>query len=385
MTKRLFLFAGEPSGDLHGSHLLRELKLQLPNVLIEGVAGPLMRLRGMKNLWSVEDFSVMGFTDVILALPRLVKLFYQIKKHILATNPEAVILIDYPGFNLRLAKALRKAQYTGKIIHYICPSVWAHGKNRIQQMAETLDLLLTIFPFEKQYFAHTPLKVEFVGNPLAEGLSKYPYFSEWKNEVSLPNKPLVAVFPGSRQGEVARNLPVQLQALEKLKEKHPESAFGLSCSNEQLQPEILKMIEKTSLRVNKDIFLIPKKYTYELMRDSHSALAKSGTVTLELALHRCPTSVVYALTPLNRFIAKYVLKLNLPYYCIVNILGGKEIFPEMIEKGFDAETLFKNSQELFMEGSKRDSCLKACQEIQQSLLTGNASQVAAQKIKELLC
>lgn len=382
MTQRLFLFAGEPSGDLHGSHLYRELKLQFPDAIIEGVAGPLMRAEGMEGLWRVEDFSVMGFTDVIFALPRLVKKFYQIKKHILKTDPAAVILIDYPGFNLRLAKALRNANFKGKIVHYICPTVWAHGKGRIQHMAETLDLLLTIFPFEKQHFANTPLKVEFVGNPLVEGLQQYPYSENWKAELNLPKKPLVAIFPGSRSGEIARNLPTQLEALKVLKEKHSEAAFGLSCSSEEMQPEILKIIEKSAL---KDVYLIPKKYTYELMRDSHSALAKSGTVTLELALHKRPTAVVYALSPLNRFIAKYLLRLKLPYYCIVNILGNKEIFPEMIEKGFDANTILKHSLDLFVEGPKRDACLKDCLEVAKQLHSGRTSQIAAQKIKELIC
>lgn len=385
MTKRLFLFAGEPSGDLHGCHLFRALKEQFPEAHIEGVAGPLMRAQGMTYLWKVEDFTVMGFSDVILALPRLIRQFYEIKNHIITTQPDAVILIDYPGFNLRLAKALRKAKYKGKIVHYICPTVWAHGKSRIEHMAQTLDLLLTIFPFEKPYFAGTSLKVEFVGNPLVEGIKSYPYCSNWKSHAQLPAKPLIAIFPGSRKGEIARNLPTQLTALKALKEQHSEIAFGISCSADHFQADILKIIEQSALKLNEDVFLIPKKYTYELMKDSRSALAKSGTVTLELALHKCPTAVVYALTPLNRWIAKYILKLNLPYYCIVNILGNREIFPEMIAQGFDADTILKHSRELLLDGAKRDACLKDCQDVQNLLSSSNASQVAAQKIKELLC
>lgn len=385
MTARLFLFAGEPSGDLHGSHLYRALKQQFPDASIEGCAGPLMRSEGMPAQWRVEEFSVMGFTDVLFALPRLIKLFFRIKKHILKTHPDAVVLIDYPGFNLRLAKSLRKAGYTGKIVHYIAPTVWAHGKDRIQHMAETVDLLLTIYPFEKHYFSHTPLQVEFIGNPLVEGLKRYSYSQNWKADLKLPDQPLIAIFPGSRKGEIARNLPTQLQALEKLKQQQPTAVFGLSCSAEHLRPEIAKIIEKSTLKLNQDIFVIPKKYTYELMKDCHSALAKSGTVTLELALHARPTAVVYAVTPLNRFIAKNILGLNLTHYCIVNILANKEVYPEMIEKGFDTETIFKHCHELFVDGTKRETCIKECQRVRSLLLESDASEVAAQKIKELLC
>src|SRR5437016_2086989 len=145
-----FIFAGESSGDLHGSRLMEALK-KSKGCTFTGVGGPLMRAQYMKSILNMEDFLVIGFTDVIKALPKLYKQFYKVRDAILKQEPDCVILIDYPEFNLRLAKALRKKKYKGKIVQYICPTVWAHGKHRINTMANTLDLLLTIFPFEAAF------------------------------------------------------------------------------------------------------------------------------------------------------------------------------------------------------------------------------------------
>ena len=169
-TYDIFIFAGEQSGDLHGAELLYALKQKEPNLQIMGVGGPKMRSQGIYSIEKMESFQVMGLSDVIKALPKLVFLFKNIRNTILKNNPKAVIFIDYPDFNMRMAKSLRKNGYTGKLIHYICPSVWAWRKGRIKDLAETLDLLLTIFPFEPQYFEKTPLKVEYVGNSLVKNI-----------------------------------------------------------------------------------------------------------------------------------------------------------------------------------------------------------------------
>ena len=161
----LFIFAGESSGDLLGSRLLSALYKHNPNLNIVGVGGPKMRAAGMECIMQTEAFEVMGFIDVFLALPSLIKKFYKVAKAILCSNPKAVLFIDYPGFNLALASYLRKKGYRNQLIHYVAPSVWAWGKKRIPKMAQTLDLLLTIFPFEATYFAHTPLAVHYVGHP----------------------------------------------------------------------------------------------------------------------------------------------------------------------------------------------------------------------------
>ena len=162
----------------------------------------------------MEEFQVMGFSDVLKALPRLWKHFYSLRNRILAEQPDAVILIDYPGFNLRLARALRQQGYGGKIIQYICPSVWAHGKQRIETLSLHYDLLLTIYPFESTYFEQSLLPVKYVGNPLEENIRTYSYQENWKETLHLPSSEhLIALFPGSRLGEIKKHVPMQLKRL----------------------------------------------------------------------------------------------------------------------------------------------------------------------------
>lgn len=381
--KRLFIFAGEPSGDLHGSRLASILKEKSSEIIIEGVAGPKMRSENVHGPLKMEDFEVMGFSDVIRALPKLYSHFHCILNTILKSSPDGVILIDYPGFNLRLAKALKKKGFQGRIIQYISPSVWAWGKHRITEMEKTLDLLLTIYPFEAAHFSNSTLKTHFIGSPLQEYISQYNYDENWRSQLHIPaERKLIALFPGSRKGEILRNLPIILDAANQLQQHDPMVNFAISCFNEATEDYLNQHLKHfPNLKV---LYRIPKHFTYELMRDSACAIAKSGTITLELALHKCPTTVIYKLSTLNRLYAKYILKVNLPHYCIVNILAKKEVFPELIEKGLDADNLFQQVKAISIDGPKRQACIQSCHEISNSLGTNDANSKAAEAILKVI-
>lgn len=386
MTRHFFLFAGEASGDLHGGHLMQSLQRFNPwdSCQMTGVGGPSMRAQGLDPLLPMENFAVMGFSDVLKSLPKLWKQFYIVRDAILKQKPDAVILIDYPGFNLRLAKALRRKGFKGKIVQYICPTVWAHSAGRIDHMAQTLDMLLTIFPFEADYFSHTSLWVHYIGNPLMEDIQRYAYDLQWIDRIGLKSKEhLVALFPGSREGEIARNLPFQLEVAALFKKQIPQAFFGLSYAEEHLLPLIHHHIERSSLRLGKDILLIPKYYRYELMRDCQTALAKSGTVTLELALHKRPSVVTYQVSALNYFMAKYLLRLKLSHYCIVNILKGQTIFPEHIGRHLKADRTAADLIRLHRDVLSRQVIQQACEDIQTNLGQHSTHQRAAQLIWEL--
>lgn len=382
---RYFLFAGEASGDLHGSQLMQTLKADGSSALFYGIGGPLMRAQGIEGPLKMEEFQVMGFSDVIKALPRLWRTFYQVRDLIVNIQPDIAILIDYPGFNLRLAKSLRKQGYRGKIVQYISPTVWAHGKKRIQTMAETLDLLLTIFPFEEEYFSHTDLKVKYIGNPLVDNFHRWRYDEQWTSSIGLSsNAELIAIFPGSREAEICRHTPLQLQAAIHLKQQLPQIKFGLSYAREELLPLMRSLIEKTSLVIGQDLFFVPSQFRYELMHDCRTALAKSGTVALELALHRKPSLILYSLTQLNYYIAKYILRLNLPHYCIVNILGKGEIYPEFIGRNLCSAAIAKKLYDIHTDEIQRASTRLACSEVIEQLGHQRSHQAAAQAIQELL-
>lgn len=378
----LYFFAGERSGDLHGSRLISALRQRLPAVSVQGVGGPLMHAEGLQGSLRMEDFEVMGFTDVLLSLPKLWSQFRCVRNTVLKSKPQGVVLIDYPGFNLRLAKALRQGGYQGKIVQYVSPSVWAHGKGRIQHMAETLDLLLAIFPFEPPYMKDSGLSVHYVGNPLQEYVHKHTYDNAWKAHLGMTRAHmLVGLFPGSRAGEIRRNLPALLLAAERLQADYPELAFAISCAHPETETLTRQLTSNSSL---KQLFMVPREYTYELMRACRVAIAKSGTVTLELALHECPTVVVYRVSGLNRFIAQWILRLNLPHYCIVNILKGQMVFPELIARGFSPETIYAQAKSLFEESPARSQCIAGCREVKALLKGYDASEKAADKIAEVL-
>lgn len=385
MKKKIFLFAGEKSGDLHGAKLIQALKEKDPQVSISAVAGPLMREKGIHCFIRMEEFEVIGITDILWSLPKIRRQFYAVLDYILKNKPDIVILIDYPGFNLRLAKALRKREFKGKLVQYISPTIWAHGKGRAKTLEDNYDLLLTIYPFEKELFKNSSLSVKYVGNPLKESVETHTYDENWIGLCGIKDtKNLIAIFPGSRKSEIKNNLPYLLDVAEKLKKENPQVTFALSCAHDEMINLLNQAIKNRSLSVGKDLFFVPKTYSYELMRDSRTAIAKCGSVTTELALHKRPTVVMYKVSAFNRFFAKYFLRLNLPHYCMVNILSGKTAFPELIASGLSSENLFRVLKSLNEEGYAREACINDCEQLSSLLKENRSSHEAAQAVLELI-
>lgn len=382
---RYFIFAGEASGDLHGSHLIRALKAKDEQAHFEGVGGVYMRAETFTCFQPSESFQVMGYSDVLKAFPRLWSLFWQVNKKILNMQPDFLILIDYPGFNLRLARALRKKGYQGKIIQYICPSVWAHGKKRIETLSAYFNLLLTVLPFEKSCFSSHSLEVKYIGHPLVSQLKNYLYQTDWKSKCSLPFfEKIVALFPGSRLAEVKKHTSIQLQAANELKKQDPSLILALCCSDEKMKTYLTRCIKKSGWHLNQNIFIIPSCYRYELMKEAYLALAKSGTVTLELALHGLPTVVHYELSLLNYAMAKYFLNIDMPFYCLVNILGKKEIFPEKIGYKIAAKSLSLSLIKLHNNPFQRQAIQLACYELTDLLLNKISSCCASNQAAEAI-
>jgi lipid-A-disaccharide synthase len=353
----LFIIAGEVSGDQLGEGLLQALYKKNPALKIIGVGGPKMRAAGMEVIYPMEDLQVMGFVDVLFALPRLIKKFYKTVDAILKAQPKIVVTIDYPGFNLRLARTLRKKGFRGKICHYICPSVWAWGKKRIPMMAENLDLLLSVLPFEKKLFAATKLRVEYIGHPLIQKIVPQETFDSH----------LIAFFPGSRTKEIERNLPYFLRLIEKL----PTYRYVVSVAQEKYRPLIQKMTPKATLVTPAQLKNL-KPFL---------AVAKSGTITLELALKEIPTIVTYAISPLDLFLAKYIFKISLPYYALPNLIAGKEIFPELIGPALTDESLLCEVKNLM---HTLDRCREKCRALRSLFGSENADNQSAQLILSLL-
>jgi lipid-A-disaccharide synthase len=343
----LFIATGELSGDLHGARLAEELLARRPELKIGAVAGPKMRQLKVREFFPMESLQVMGFIDVIFALPKIVRQFFAIRNKILELNPKAVVFIDYPGMHLRMERSLRRKGYRGKLIHMVCPTVWAWGKGWIPKMAENLDLLLVFFPFEKGCFAHTKLPVKYIGHPLSHPVAEFVPRGKYQGEKIL------GIFPGSRKAEIERNLGVQLAVAKRL---------------QVLDPSLKIVVSKAT---------DPVEENYELMRACHLALATSGTVTLELALHGTPTVVGYAIRRLDCFIAQKIFRIDLPFYCIANIVVNKRVFPELFGPNLTEDQLFFWAQKLWFDEAAREGCRKGCSEVRKSLGEKRAVEEAA--------
>jgi lipid-A-disaccharide synthase len=346
----IFMVAGEVSGDILGGSILESLLRNRKDLDVAGIGGPQMRAHGLFPTIPMEQLQVMGFVDVIQELPHLIKIFRSTVKTILHLNPKVVVTIDYPGFNLRLAKALRKKGYRGKICHVVCPSVWAWGKKRIQTLAHYTDLLLTLLPFEKPLFQNTKLRVEYIGHPLAQ---KVPF------EIA-PEENLVALFPGSRAHEIERNLPYFLRLLPKL---DPKLKFIISLSQEKYRPLIEKIVGIEKIADTSLPLLSPAEMN---KRKPMFAIAKCGTIILELALKGIPTVVTYKISPTDVALARWIFRINLPYYSLPNLIFNRPLFPELIGPQLTDKNLFEATSSL-LDPKKLRSCHLECQKVRQLL------------------
>jgi lipid-A-disaccharide synthase len=377
MSDDLFIFAGEVSGDLHGEKLLKELYAANPNLKVRGVGGPKMRAVGMDCIIPMEEFQVMGFIDVLSSLPKLVKKFKIIKNDILKHPPKGVVTIDYPGFNLRLARALHQKDSPAKRVHYICPTVWAWGKRRIPKMERSLDQLLTILPFEPDLFSKHLLNTTYVGHPLITRINNHQYDPQWNQSYGIENEQqILSIYPGSREKELLRNFPMQMKAAKQIQKNHPDLQIAVSCSNDTFLPFLKK--------VAGDHLIIRQEHSYELMRASQLAIATSGTVTLELALHHIPTVVTFAINPLDVFLAQKIFRIKLPHFALPNILYNGELFPELFGPNLTEEALYKRGNDFMLSECKRIECIEGCKRLKHQLGKQDASKEAARVILELV-
>jgi lipid-A-disaccharide synthase len=331
MKQTLLVIAGEDSGDLHGAELLRELKARRPDLRIVGVGGPRMAPFLDRKLADVKDLAVVGFLEVIRHLPRLNQLF----KRILAVAAEediaAALLIDYPGFNLRLAKALRKQMPAVKLHQYVCPQVWAWKKGRIPELGRTLDTLYCLFDFEPELFRGYPVDARFVGHPLVELVKPECDRETFFRETGLdPARPLVALLPGSRKGEIQRLLPPMAELALRWRRERPQVQWVLPVAPTLDDPFVNISLGHAPVTLVRDRSYAARAY-------ADAALVASGTATLETALLGTPFAIVYKLNPLTYQLARRIVKV--PHFGLANVVAGRAVAPELLQGEVNAERL----------------------------------------------
>jgi lipid-A-disaccharide synthase len=331
MTQTLLVIAGEDSGDLHGAELLRELKGRRPDLRIIGVGGPRMTPFLDRKLADVKDLAVVGFIEVIQHLPRLNRLFKQILVAAREEHISAALLIDYPGFNLRLARALRKQMPAVQLHQYVCPQVWAWKKGRIPVLGTVLDTLYCLFDFEPELFKDFPVDARFVGHPLVEIVQPECDRATFFTETGLdPTRPLVALLPGSRRGEIERLLPPMAELARRWRTERPAVQWVLPLAP-TLEPAFVQA------HLGGAPIMVVQDRTYAARAYADAALVASGTATLETALLGTPFAIVYRLNALTYQIARRIVKV--PYFGLANVVARREVAVELLQDEVNPERL----------------------------------------------
>ncbi len=366
---KYYIIAGEASGDLHGSNLIKELKKKDASATIRCWGGDLMQQAGGEVVKHYRELAFMGFTEVLLNLRTIFKNLKFCKQDILSNKPDAIILIDYPGFNLRIAKWAK--QHGFKIIYYISPQVWAWKENRVKLMKECIDKMLVILPFEKDYFKNRwDWSVEYVGHPLADVIENYQS-SFINNQPS--DKPIIALLPGSRKQEILKKLPIML-AVAKFFPEYNFIIAKASATEDSFYNELMKGYSNVTT---------VKNDTYNLLMQSKAALVTSGTATLETALFGVPEVVCYKGSWLSYQIGKRLV--NVKYISLVNLILDKLVVKELLQEELTVENL-KTELTDILSNELRLTQLKKDYTDLKTLLSkgGNASANAADSIVQFL-
>jgi lipid-A-disaccharide synthase len=337
-----YLVAGEPSGDRHGSELARALLKADPAAQVSGVGGRHLRAAGQDQLFDLATHAVVGLVDVIKNYASFRRMFYQVLDDVAKRQPDVVVLIDFPGFNLRLAKQLRKRHPHIKLVYYIAPQVWAWKSGRAKQMEQWLDLLLVIFPFEKKWFEqHTPqLPVQWVGHPTLDEWDQSTMV-EWEER-----DPVLMLLPGSRQREIDAHLPVFLEGIRQLHPLYPELKFILLAPDAQKAAWMKQQIVQAE-----GVPAVQVEDGYHLTRLSHARLAwvASGTATLECAMAGLPMLVIYKTQPFTWWVGRQLVKLK--WLSMVNVVAGEKVVAEFLQNDATPE-VFKAASVKLLESEQ---------------------------------
>lgn len=404
MTKKIYIIAGEQSGDLLGASLMEDLKaiyksespasdlgsnaditdmdprssrgIQKSDITFTGIGGEEMAKQGLNSLFPMQELSVMGIAEVLRHLPRLVKRINQTVADIIEKQPDIVITIDSPDFCFRVAKKIKARAPHIKLVHYVAPTVWAWRPKRAQKIAKFLDGLMCLFPFEPPYFTKYGLKAQFVGHPLVK---KIPTMTEeecnhfYQTYDLSPAYPLLCLLPGSRRSELNALWPAFLEVATRLHEQQPDIQFVLPTL-----PHLLPILGDVPDYIT---LITDSADKYRAFQSSDMALHASGTVALELALCHTPMVMAYRVSIVTEWIARCLIKT--PYFSLVNILAGKQVTPELLQTAASADNIYAHVMGLLQHHDQRQAQLTQLHHIQESLQEPSP-QVAAQFIIHLL-
>ena len=374
--RRILIIAGEASGDLQAAHLVKSLKSINPNIEIFGIGGNQMKEQGVEVIYDIVELAVVGFVEIIKHLVTFKKILAKLVTLLDRRRPDIVILVDYPGFNLRFAKHAKEKNIP--VIYYISPQIWAWGRKRIEEIKKYVDRMVVIFGFEEELYKEAGMKVSFTGHPLLDIVKP-----AWKKEATLKHLHLrhnsikIALLPGSREKEVRRHLPEMLKACEKIKKRLPNVEFILS-RRKELDRSIYNNIISSSIIKPPSLENKP----YEIMDIADLVILSSGSATLETAIMQKPMVIIYKMSFITWLLARRMIKI--PDIGLVNVVAGKRIVPELVQFQVTASNIAKESLKILENKKMQEDIKEALKKVREKLGEKGAADRAAHLIQKLL-
>jgi len=375
-SKFVVIVAGEASADLHGSNLVKAMKRLNPGIFFWGIGGEKMEQAGVKILYPSSDMAVVGLTEVFTKLRTIFRASKKLKSILKNDHPDLLILIDFPDFNIHIARTAKR--FKTPVLYYISPQVWAWRRGRVRKIARRVDRMAVILPFEKDYYNQKTMDVEYVGHPLLDecprNMNKHKVVS--KMEVGQA-QPVLGLLPGSRKEEIRNLLPVMVDAAEIMRRHYTDLQCILPLAPGIEQAFVQAFTDNTSVPVK-----LFRGNIYEALSVCNVALVTSGTATLEVAIMGVPMVIVYKVSPVSYWIGRMVIKV--PYIGLVNLVGGEKVVPELTQNEVKADRLALEAITLLADTELRVNMIRKLGLIKEKLGTGGASERTARIALEMI-
>lgn len=370
-VKKIFFLAGEQSGDLHGALVIKQLKRIFPEVAVSGVGGSMMKEAGMECIYSCDDLAVIGFIEVIKNIRRLMKIEKGIAEWLKKERPEMVVLIDYPGFNKRIAKIAKKLGI--HVLYYICPQVWAWHSSRVKEYTEIISESIVVFPFEVDIWRKAGGKVNYFGHPLIGVAKPEKTKSEFLSGLEITKTPVISLMPGSRKQEIGYILPELLKTAKLILNEFADAQFILPLASAIDDSLINDYLIDSSLPIK-----VVRGQTYDAVAASDLCIVASGTATLETAIIGTPMIVVYRVNWLTSFLSRYLIEAE--HIGLPNVIAGKRIIPEFIRDKFEAQLIAKEAVDILKDKNRQKSMHESLNAVREKLGNPGAGERVAQYI-----
>ena len=370
-VKKIFFLAGEQSGDLHGALVIKQLKRIFPEVAVSGVGGSMMKEAGMECIYSCDDLAVIGFIEVIKNIRRLMRIEKGIAEWLKKERPEMVVLIDYPGFNKRIAKIAKKLGI--HVLYYICPQVWAWHSSRVKEYTEIISESIVVFPFEVDIWRKAGGKVNYFGHPLIGVAKPEKTKSEFLSGLEITKTPVISLMPGSRKQEIGYILPELLKTAKLILNEFADAQFILPLASAIDDSLINAYLIDSSLPIK-----VVRGQTYDAVAASDLCIVASGTATLETAIIGTPMIVVYRVNWLTSFLSRYLIEAE--HIGLPNVIAGKRIIPEFIRDKFEAQLIAKEAVDILKDKNRQKSMHESLNAVREKLGNPGAGERVAQYI-----